>query len=74
MALPTPAETFYLRFTTAPWGAFSSAQHAEVWRETNGIPGLQFAETHCADGRVVAEDWYYGEIVVPDPRSSIICC
>lgn len=73
MVLPTPAETFYLYVYSGSWGSFHSAQHAEVWRETNGLAGLQRGEPYCTDGTRLERDFFHTEVIVPDPRSPICC-
>lgn len=37
-------------------GYYVSTARREVWREDNGVPGLQIRAYGCADGRVIPAD------------------
>lgn len=73
VAIEAPSETLYVYAYESSWGSFVRAIYTEVWRETNGYPGLQTTSTPCGDGSVLPPDHRTAQAVVPDP-SRIFCC
>lgn len=51
LAFPTPAATYYVDTYSA-----GGTDYVDLWREANGLSGLQRVAFTCSDGTVVAPD------------------
>lgn len=61
------AETLYVRDYPGAWGMFPRATIVEVWREVNGLEGLQRAEGSCTNGTTLPADLRHIDFAIPDP-------